>query len=100
MVCRAGGVILFSAAHLHETVPNTSGLARYSVDFRTIHFDDVVSHQGARNVDSRCTGTTLRDYLRCADLQHLPDDVIDSYNDGTEVAGKPLVFSSDAVLRS
>jgi hypothetical protein len=100
VVCSAGGMILFSAAHMHETVPNTSGLARYSIDFRTVQFDDVVSHRGARNVDSRCTGTTLRDYLRCADLHHLPGDVIDSYNDGTEVAAKALVFNSGAAPQS
>src|SRR5258707_6123062 len=31
-----GGVIVFSGAQLHSTVPNTSGRTRYSVDFRTV----------------------------------------------------------------
>jgi hypothetical protein len=79
LICPAGGLILFSAAHLHETVPNTSGVARYSIDFRTIQYDDAVAHLGATNVDSSCTGTTLRDYLRCSDLHHLPDALITSY---------------------
>src|SRR6266481_14032 len=35
LLCPPGGVILFSAAQLHSTVPNTSGSARYSIDFRT-----------------------------------------------------------------
>ena len=45
-----GGLILFSAAHLHETVPNTSGLARYSIDFRTVHKGDAVARRGAANL--------------------------------------------------
>ena len=42
-----GGVIVFSGAQLHETVPNTTDLARYSIDFRTVHFDDVIAGRGA-----------------------------------------------------
>ena len=63
-----GGLILFSAAQLHETVPNTSGVARYSIDFRTVHKGDAAARRGAANLDSRCTGTTMRDYLRASDL--------------------------------
>lgn len=95
VVCPPGGLILFSGAHLHETVPNTSGLARYSIDFRTVHIDDVAARAGAPNTDSRCTGTTMRDYLRCSDLAHLPDELIELYNDGTEVRGAPLVFQAE-----
>jgi hypothetical protein len=84
VICPPGGMILFSAAHLHETVPNTSGVGRYSIDFRTVHLADVLARAGAPNVDSRCTGTTMRDYLRCSDLQHLPDAAIRSYDNGSE----------------
>jgi len=87
-----GGVILFSGAQLHETVPNTTELARYSIDFRTVHLDDAVARRGARNLDSRCTGTTMRDYLRASDLQKLPDDVIALYDDGTATADQVLYF--------
>jgi hypothetical protein len=80
-----GGIILFSGAQLHETVPNEEGVARYSIDFRTVHYDDVAARRGASNVDSRCTGTTMRDYLRASDLLPLPDDVVQLYDDGTEV---------------
>jgi len=79
LICRAGGVILFSGAHLHSTVPNTSGHTRFSIDFRTVHLDDVIARRGARNVDSMCTGTTMGDYLRVADLAHLSTEVIDLY---------------------
>ncbi len=87
-----GGIILFSAAQLHETVPNTAGLARYSIDFRTVHLDDVVAHRGAPNVDTRATGTTMRDYLRASDLEHIPEDIIRTYDDGTETTDKILYF--------
>jgi hypothetical protein len=82
VVCPPGGLILFSGAHLHETVPNTSGVARYSIDFRTVHQDDLLTGAGALNHDSHCTGTTLDDYLRCTDLQHLPEHVIRAHNEG------------------
>jgi hypothetical protein len=84
VVAKVGAVMLFSAAHLHSTVPNTSGLTRYSIDFRTVHLDDVWSKCGAPNVDSACTGTTLGDYIRARDFSHLPDESIALYFDGTE----------------
>src|SRR5215470_2494777 len=37
LVCKVGGVYQFSAASLHSTVPNTSEVVRYSIDFRTVH---------------------------------------------------------------
>jgi hypothetical protein len=77
-----GGVFLFSAAHLHSTVPNTSDEARYSIDFRTVHLDDVWAQTGAPNIDSACTGTTMRDYLRGTDLTHIPDEAVALYDEG------------------
>lgn len=88
-----GGMILFSGAHLHSTVENTSGVARYSIDFRTVHRTDAQLRIGAINVDSRCTGSTIRDYLSARDLARLPPDVIDVYNDGTERTEGPLIYS-------
>ncbi|MGH8209313.1 MAG: hypothetical protein ACRETD_04415 [Steroidobacteraceae bacterium] len=77
-----GGPILFSAAQLHSTVPNTSGRTRFSIDFRVVHLDDVRELRGARNVDSRCTGTTMGDYLRCSDLIPLPAQATAPYAAG------------------
>ena len=48
MVCDVGGAYQFSAAQLHSTVPNTSRVTRYSIDFRTVHLDDVMRQEGAR----------------------------------------------------
>ena len=85
LVCPVGGAYLFSAANLHSTVPNTSNLPRYSIDFRTVHLADVLSRAGAPNVDSECSGTTMGDYLRGTDLSHLPEEAILQYQDGTEL---------------
>jgi hypothetical protein len=74
-----GGLIMFSGAQLHSTVPNTSGKTRFSIDFRLVHIDDLREERGAANVDSACTGTTVRDYLRATDLAQLPDDLVESY---------------------
>jgi hypothetical protein len=91
VVCPPGGVVLFSAAHLHSTVPNTSGEARFSMDFRTVNGNDVRAAGGATNVDSTPTGTSLRDFMRCTDLAPFPDDVIAQYDDGSADVGS-LVF--------
>jgi len=75
-----GGMIVFSGAQMHSTVPNTSGRTRFSIDFRTVHIDDVRGHIGAPNVDSECTGTTMGDYLRGTDLSHIPGELIAAYD--------------------
>jgi hypothetical protein len=85
VVAEVGGAMLFSAAQLHSTVPNTCGATRYSIDFRTVHLDDVWNKRGAPNVDSAATGTTLRDYLRATDFTHLPEAAVAVHFDGTEV---------------
>ncbi len=79
-----GGVMIFSGAQLHSSVPNSSGRTRISVDFRTVHRSDVEARRGAPNVDSHCTGTTMRDYLRVSDLERLPSDVIAPYDEGVD----------------
>ncbi len=76
-----GGALLFSSAQLHSTVPNTSGRTRFSIDFRTVHLDDVETEAGAHNIDSECTGTSLGDFLKAADMEtHLPGDLIGRYD--------------------
>jgi hypothetical protein len=75
-----GSIVVFSGAHLHSSVPNTSGYTRFSIDFRTVNLDDVRNRVGAPNIDSECTGTTMRDYLSCADLKGVPEDLIALYD--------------------
>ena len=89
LVVNVGGMMLFSAAQLHSTVPNTCGLTRYSIDFRTVNLNDLRNRQGAANIDSACTGTTLRDYIRASDFTPIPEDVVALYFDGTEADFTP-----------
>lgn len=77
-----GGLIVFSAAQLHSSVPNSSNRTRFSIDFRVVNLDDVLALEGAPNVDSHCTGSTMADYLRCSDLAHLPSEATAPYDAG------------------
>jgi hypothetical protein len=95
-----GGVIVFSGAQLHSTVQNTTNMVRWSIDFRTINIDDVVSKRGAPNTDSASTGTSLRDFLRVADLASIPEDIVAAYDDGLPADGvavfKPATTGASA----
>jgi hypothetical protein len=94
-----GAVLMFSGAQLHTSIPNTSGLARYSVDFRTVDTRDLAAGQGAPLVDANCTGTAIRDFHNVADGSGFDEQVV------TQLFGAPppdamLVFGSDAAERS
>jgi hypothetical protein len=87
LIVPPGGIILFSAAQLHSSVPNTSGLTRFSIDFRMVNVDDVAAKREASRVDEECTGTTMRDYLRGTDFSHIPDELVALYDDDTAYSG-------------
>lgn len=91
-----GSILLFSAAHLHSSVPNTSGKTRFSIDFRTVHLDDAVHHRGAYNVDSECSGTSMGDYLRGSDLEHLPANLIAEYDTPPHTSSVEAAVSTGA----
>lgn len=76
LITQVGGMILFSGAQMHSTIPNTSGYTRFSIDFRTVHFDDVIAKKGAPNIDSACTGTSLGDFLRGTDFCPITDTLL------------------------
>ncbi len=61
--CRAGDIIMFSGSHLHRTKENSSGLTRFSMDFRTVDLDDDARGIGAPNVDNGSRGSALKDYV-------------------------------------
>jgi hypothetical protein len=82
-----GTIICFSGDQLHATVPNTTNTTRFSVDFRTVNLQDVRAHAGPANVDSKSTGTTLHDFLRCDTHAQLPDELISEYDLGGSVEG-------------
>ena len=87
----AGGCIMFSGAQLHSTVPNSSGLARYSIDFRIVNRSDVEKGIGPENIDSSSTGTSLRDFMRGSDLERMPDEVARRFDAEPAAVGE-LVF--------
>jgi hypothetical protein len=86
-----GGIVAFSAAQMHSTVPNTTGRTRFSIDFRTVNSEDVKNRNGAPNIDSECTGTSLRDFMRSRDLARMPEEFVASY-DTSAVADGVLVY--------
>jgi hypothetical protein len=95
VIAPPGGLLLFSGAQMHSSVPNNSGRTRFSIDFRTVHIDDVAARRGAPNVDSACTGTTMADYLRGTDLTHVPEKYYSLYE--TQPAfGRPKEFETAA----
>jgi hypothetical protein len=88
-----GEVLLFSGNQLHASIPNTSGLARYSVDFRTVSLPDMVASRGAPLVDAYCSGTAIRDFVSVADESGFDERLV------VELFGAPpseamLVFES------
>ena len=82
--------------HFHcagDTIPNTSGRARFSVDFRTVNVLDLLVGRGAPLVDVNCTGTAIRDFMNVAD-EHPFDEqtVVDLF--GPPPADAILVFAA------
>jgi len=84
-----GQILLFSAGQLHASIPNTSGISRYSVDFRTIDRRDVVSGIGAPKLDVQCKGSVLREFAGVSSDERLPEQFV------REIAGDP---PEDAIL--
>lgn len=95
LVPPVGGVMLFSGDQLHATVPNTSPVTRYSVDFRMVHAADVASGAGAPRVDVACEGTALRDFRRLSDGAAFTDADVAPYDtEGAAAAGVTVFVPS------
>lgn len=71
-----GEVLLFAGAQLHASIPNTSGRARFSVDFRTVDVRDLMAGRGASLVDVHCTGTAIRDFISVADETSFDEETV------------------------
>jgi hypothetical protein len=71
-----GEVLLFSGNQLHASTPNTSGRARYSVDFRIVDVPDLLAGRGAPLADVHCTGTAIRDFVNVADESRFGEDTV------------------------
>jgi ectoine hydroxylase-related dioxygenase (phytanoyl-CoA dioxygenase family) len=59
-----GEMLLFSGAHLHGGVPVTSGLIRFSMDFRTVDEDDLDAGRSAPMLDGECLGQAVAGYRK------------------------------------
>lgn len=88
-----GQVLLFSGAQLHTSIPNSSGLARYSVDFRTVDTRDLLAGRGAPLADAYCAGTAIRDFLSIKDESSFDEEVIMSLF-GAPPADAMLVYAA------
>jgi hypothetical protein len=86
IIANVGGLLIFSGAQMHSTVPNDTGKTRFSIDFRTVNVDDLLQRRGAANVDSECTGTPMKDYLRGTDFGLLSDEIFNMYVNGTPLS--------------
>lgn len=96
VISEPGGALIFSAAQMHSTVPNTSGRTRFSIDFRTVNLHDVKTKTGAPNIDSEPVGTSLRDFMKGSDLSRMPEDVVALYDDEAAREGV-LIYQPGAV---
>ena len=100
VIANVGGIFIFSAAQMHSTVPNDTGKTRWSIDFRTVHANDVFNRRGAHNIDSSCTGTPMKDYLNGKDLSLLSDEAYNMYLDATPITAPNIKKSALAKERS
>ena len=72
MVVEPGDLLCFSGAHVHASVPNRSGVTRFSVEVRTVNSDDVRLGRGAPNVDGRAPHVALEWFHHIEDDTPLP----------------------------
>jgi hypothetical protein len=76
-----------------------TGRSRYSVDFRTVDVQDVLTGRGAPLVDVHCTGTSIRDFHNVADGSAFDEHtVVDIF--GAPPPGAMLVFGAAEAERS
>ncbi len=72
VVVEPGDLLCFSGAHLHASVPNATGVARFSVEVRTADAEDEASGRGAPNLDGEAPRVPLEWFRRVMDGMPLP----------------------------
>jgi hypothetical protein len=77
VVIEPGDLLCFSGAQLHASVPNTSGLTRFSVEVRTVGLDDVRQARGAPDIDGRAPHIAWRWFTQLTGSGSLRDVVAD-----------------------
>jgi len=96
VVCEPGGIILFSGAVMHVTVPNTTGRTRFSLDLRTVNAADLAAGRSTKNIDSAPEGTSLRDFVRGDDGAPMPDELVKKYENVAPRPDQVAVFKPNA----
>lgn len=74
-----GEMFLFSSHHLHGTSPNTSGLARFSLEIRFVLESHLVDGLGPPKIDNQSKGSTLLHMCRLTDSKPVSDQLIKHY---------------------
>lgn len=72
LVIEPGDLLCFSGAHLHASVPNETGLTRFSVEVRTVDAGDAALNAGAPNVDGGAPRVALEWFRDVVDGTPLP----------------------------
>ena len=63
LVVEPGDLLCFSGAHLHASVPNSTGVARFGVEARTVDVGDVADDRSVPNVDGEAP-RVAKDWFR------------------------------------
>lgn len=73
VVIEPGDLLCFSGAHLHASIPNTTGIARISIEVRTADVESEATGRGAPNLDGEAPHVALRWFRRMDDDTALAD---------------------------
>ena len=68
-----GDIVAFSAQHLHASQPNTSDVARFNLECRTVSVADVSAGRAAPNTDGTAPHTAWDWFKRLTDRTPLAD---------------------------
>jgi hypothetical protein len=88
---KAGSLVLFSAAHLHAH--GLAPFAQRSINFRTVHIEDITAHRGAGNPDAQPIGTSLRGFGQARDGRHFAEELVEEYDSGPPPASAQIFRS-------
>jgi hypothetical protein len=86
MVISPGDLLCFSGAHLHASVPNASGVARFSIEARTVDAGDEARGRGAPNTDGAAPCTALDWFRHPSDGTPLTESTLQQIGRATDEA--------------
>jgi ectoine hydroxylase-related dioxygenase (phytanoyl-CoA dioxygenase family) len=72
VVVEPGDLLVFSGAHLHASVPNATGVARFSVEVCAADAEDEASGRGAPNLEAEAPRVALDWFRKVMDGMLLP----------------------------